>query len=308
MIQYGRKKTEQFYMDKRLKKELDILLNFVLNSDDDIVLVIDGEEGAGKSKLARQICTYAQMQLKKGFTVKSNIHFDLNEYVDTSLESGLYWINLLDESRKILNKKRSMGKDTVRFTNYLSECRSMRQLHILVVPSFHDLDSYIVNWRMKFMIQVLKDIRPDESSPTGYKLVRGNYVIHDKHSCRSYYNNPEMRYRHPKFQKTDICQFSDHEVVDEKEYKAKKHEYTVEKYHSENIEKESLTEKDKTAFVQRDKLLYELSQFNVSAVKLAAITGLNTSRVHRILQEERERNSLTVDLRSTRIDTIEESR
>ena len=52
------KPATEFYMNKALKENLDIELSSMKQSIQDFVLVIDGLEGSGKSKKARQIAYY----------------------------------------------------------------------------------------------------------------------------------------------------------------------------------------------------------------------------------------------------------
>lgn len=287
MIDIEKPLPVRFYMDSRLKKELDILLHFTQNQNDDIVIVIDGEEGSGKSKLARQIAVYCAQKLGVSFSTKDNIHFDLNQYVDTSLEKGQYWVNILDESRNVLNKKRSMASAPVRFTNYLSECRSKQQVHILLVPSYHDLDNYVVNWRMKFLINVLKSIRKADNE-CGWTLVRGEYVIHGKREAKLVYNTPEMRYRHPHFNKTDMCQFNNIAVIDEDEYEEKKQMFTIQKYHSEEVEKHNMSHVQKRLRSAVSKLCSMLKTNGFTTREIAKTINYSERQVNFLIKEEED--------------------
>lgn len=225
-----------FYMDARLYKKLQLAAHLCMQMNDDFVLVIDGKEGAGKSKLARQIGYVLAEEMKVSFNI-NNIHFDLAQYIKfaeegrTVKEKGR--ILILDESRNVLNKKRSMSRSNVLFTNYLSECRSNNQVHILLLPAAHDLDRYITYWRCKLFINVRKFWQEDEGSELGFKLHRGSYVLYDPHKMQSHLHQALKYgvYTYPDYARQEICEFGDVEVLkDIEQYEEKKAQARNEKY------------------------------------------------------------------------------
>lgn len=165
-------------LDRVLKTNLDILLNDVKHSKMDLVVVIDGPEGVGKSFMARGLAMYCATKLGITFGVE-DIQFDLQPYISESLKAARdgkkHKINLLDEARKVLHRARGGSYSNVRFTNYLSECRALGQVHIILAPAFHDLDKYLVMWRMSALIHCVKNYTQDEKSETGVTLFRGEY-------------------------------------------------------------------------------------------------------------------------------------
>lgn len=169
-----------FYLNKYLKQELDIALYAVKYKNQDLVLVFDGQEGSGKSTAARQVAYYCAMMLGSHFDADGvkNIHNDISKYIKSSSEDAKNSVHLLDEARKILNRKRSMGKDAVRFTNYLSECRFLNQVHILCIPAYHDLDRYVAQWRISFVVHMYKEWRVDERVEMGgHELRMGAFKL-----------------------------------------------------------------------------------------------------------------------------------
>lgn len=222
---------------QKLLKEIDILLYTTVKQDDDMLILIDGEEGAGKSKLMRILGKYCQLRLKDwGFEVPfdvNNIHFDLDEYIKTSNEAQDNGIkgfpNILDESRMVANRKRSNSKSSVLFTNFLSECRSANQPHFIALPAFHDIDSNIVLWRSKFIIHITKIFIEDDNSPVGYSLERGGFkIFSDWNKIKNAYYN-RWRYVYPR--KADYTgKFPNIEVIDIDSYNDKKNEYKKKKY------------------------------------------------------------------------------
>lgn len=221
------KDGKRFYIDNKLKKNIDILIDGVRQKDD-FVLVVDGHEGSGKSIFAQELGKYCSERLNTNFTVH-NIHFKLNDYIDTSLEAPIMHINVLDESRKILNKKASMTYNVRKFTDYMSECRKRQQVHIFCVPAYHDLDEYIIKWRMKGLIHCLKYYKESDNYESGYMIQRGEFKFYpNDEKLKEYYH---YKYKYPK--KYEIYgRFEYAEVVDQLEYEKKKDDNMMQKYHS----------------------------------------------------------------------------
>lgn len=226
----------EWYEDKIFKQNLDIWLDGMMDNDD-LVLVFDGLERSGKSLRMRQVAKYCASVLKTKFD-DTNIFFQLNDYVDFSIESSEYTICILDEGRNVLNKKSSMSKGNKKFTNYISECAKKRQVHLIALPAYHDLDRYISNWRMKAVVHLHKWYENDDKKFSGYKLSRGKYTFYmNDDYLKDSYNYP---YRYPRRWETigrfnNIETFSKNEL---KRYEDKKDENMEIKYHSkyENME------------------------------------------------------------------------
>lgn len=225
---------------KQLLKEVDILLYTALKQDDDCLIIVDGEEGSGKSKLMRILAYYVHLKsIEWGYSntwTVNNIHFDLPDYIDFSNdreslgEKGTP--NVLDESRKVASRKAANTKEVRRFTDFLSECRGANQVHIVGLPAFHDLDSNIVLWRARLIIHVVKKFVEDEISPTGYSLERGNFRLYSdwKKIKNAYYNR--WKYVYP--QKADSYgKFPNLETIDIDQYQKKKTEFKRKKYGSD---------------------------------------------------------------------------
>ena len=132
--------NQKFYIEYPLKKHLDILCGDV-KVDDDALIIIIGSEGGGKSYFASQIAWYIKNKLNVEFNI-NNVHFDSQTYMNFALSNPKYSINFLDESRRALNKMRGSSSNNVDFMNYLSECRSDNQIHIILLPAFTDLERY----------------------------------------------------------------------------------------------------------------------------------------------------------------------
>ena len=211
------KSGHEYYMDKKLKENIDILLD-ACTQDDDCFIVFCGAEGAGKSVFMQQVGAYCADYLDTNYNI-DNIVFGLNDYLKKSLKSPHYTVINLDEARKILNRSAGATKASRTFTDYASECRSKRQVHILGLPAYHDLNPYLVNWRMKLLIQVIKDFKVDPNSKSGFSLSRGTFKLYtDTDSINKMY---EVKYKYPR-QYESHGRFTNYKIINDKEYNDKK--------------------------------------------------------------------------------------
>lgn len=250
-----------FKMHRQLYLSIAAYIDAIIKYNQDLVLVFDGAEGAGKSTLMRQVGEMARQYLKNkhnltvGFGI-DNIHFDLDSYtnaaIDNEKQKGI--IHILDESRAIANRKRSNSKGNVNFTNYLSECRSAGHIHLIALPAFHDLDSYIASFRQSFLINIQKYFKQEGEDENGvpiYDLKLGEYrvFLNDSKLKAMYYH--KMRYIYPRSSvfkgKFDNCS-----VVDENLYEDKKRESRRLKYQEQE-------EKGKFKFTIKDQVLADIA-------------------------------------------------
>jgi hypothetical protein len=166
------------YLPNKYKHDLDILIDDVVNDSMDAVIVIDGKEGSGKSYDARLTGKYISSVVKVPFSVP-NIHFSTQNYINFSEKRPKFTINVLDEGREALNRKRGMAKSNVMFTNWLSENRDKQQFHIILLPAIHDLENYVSIWRMKLLVHTLLGHKTSKTSRSGYEMVRGYFKIYE---------------------------------------------------------------------------------------------------------------------------------
>jgi len=277
----------RFYIDNKLKHNIDVLVD-ATKDNDDLLIIIDGKERSGKSLLARQIGYYVASRQGLEFGV-DNIHFGLKEYIDGSLTSENYSPQILDEARNILNRKSSMSKGTRKFTNYLSECAKKRQCHIIVLPAYHDLDKYVVNWRAKFVINVQKYFVPDSKKDSGFSLKRGEYKVYMADNyLRDSYHYP---YRYPKKYEFQ-GKFDNTEVINVVEYEKKKDENLDEKYHSK-FEEEKLHKNEKLWRTRFFKLAnYDIQNLGVKQKEIAEIVNMHASDFNKGLVLDIRNNNL----------------
>lgn len=277
----------EWYEDKIWLDNLNIYLD-AMEDNDDLVIIVDGKERSGKSLRMRQIGKYCANKLGTTFSNK-NIHFDLNEYIDFSIESPEYTVCILDEARNVLNKKRANSKSNVKFTNYLSECAKKRQVHLIAAPAFHDIDKYLINWRAKCVYHLHKWYDKDENKQSGYGLKRGRFTLYiNNNSLNKYYDMP---YYYPKKWEA-FGVFSKNEVFSKEElelYESRKDDNIKNKYHSSS-EESAKSKSDKAWIVRFLKFAYAMHKNrNVSRGEIADAAGIDVRNLNQhIFQSGKE--------------------
>lgn len=207
------------FMHDNLARFIRILCYNVLNQENDGLIIIDGKEGGGKSKLSRQIGGYCAILLNREFSI-NNISFTIKDYVGKSLKDrkNIGRVNILDESREALNRRKFMRNQNVEFGNFLSECRILRQIHIIVLPKFHDLEHYVAEHRVNLLVHViLKETITnidDEKFGKVVELKRGSYKMYKRDSkLIDCYRNSRDKYPFQRDRRM-YGTFKDHETLD----------------------------------------------------------------------------------------------
>lgn len=219
-----------YKMHKKLKFWLDVLIKDLKSNDDGLIIIV-APEGAGKTVFASQICNYLSTKLKTKYDT-DNVHFDGQTYIDKSLSSPRYFINHLDESRRALNKMRSISSSNVEFMNFLSECRSQNQIHVVVLPAYTDLEQYVAVHRVKMLIAIEK-----KRDPITQELIRGKYSLYSTKHKYLLKEAWDRKYKEfPKKMHIFSGKFDNVFCLDEEKYNFKKEQAKKERYSSEKPE------------------------------------------------------------------------
>jgi len=236
-----------WYIDEKLKKNLDILIDDVVFHEMDLFIILDGEEGSGKTYATRGLGKYISTRLyehgiERDFSPE-NIHFRQAEYKQASQNGGKFDIISLDEARGALGRGRD--KNTRELIDWVSRCRFMRQFHIICVPAYHDLNPYISEWRAKAVIHFKKSYTKKEDG--NYRLRHGEFKLYcDLEGLRFHSRFRDYKYPNNHDAWSNWCSkevFSPRELA---HYNAKKEFYARLSSDSE-IQKFSFSEKPKKA-------------------------------------------------------------
>lgn len=216
---------EAFVRDCRLAKplaeEMDNLIYQVQHEKNDVVIVIDGKEGMGKTRAALTIGAYCAEKMGTPFGVE-NVHYSTQEYMESCKKLGKNSVHILDEAGVILHRSAANNKESKRFNRFLQVCREgYHQVHILVLPAYHIMDGYVINWRCKFVLHLYGESLEDLNSPTGKKLQRGAFKVFtasqaltemwNLYQDRKVFVYPKLHYIHDRMRKTEP--FSEEELA-----------------------------------------------------------------------------------------------
>ncbi len=200
-------KTE-CYIDPIMKGQLDEVRKSVIKKDMDFVMVIDGEEGSGKSVLAMQIASY----LDPRFNLDSVV-FNADQFMKKIREIRRHTCIVLDEAFNASNARASLSQVNRAMLGVATEMRQRNLFVIMVLPSFFDLDKYFALWRCKALIHVY--FRKSGS--------RGRYILFPKTKKKFLYLNGKKTYNYSKPKSPyPPMRFKNEYVVDEMEYREKK--------------------------------------------------------------------------------------
>lgn len=157
-------KTNGFYMDDRLKLQIDVLLKNIKNDwDFTIIITGQGEVRVGKSMIAMQIGAYWTYEIWKRygikcpFDVENNFVFEGTKLIQKGNELGVkykYSALTFDEAGADLEGRKVMSGSTQDVLDYFRECGQYNLLNILVLPEYFDLPKGIAVTRSIFLIDV----------------------------------------------------------------------------------------------------------------------------------------------------------
>ena len=146
--------TDKHYsLDKGLKTRLDRMIERSSGSKKfDNLLVIDGDEGYGKTTLAVEVAYYVAQQLKRPFSV-DNVFFnvdELTEFARSNKEQLIIW----DEAA--LGGLAAQWQSNVQkvLTQLLMVARKKKHFWIFNIPKFYKLNEYVIVDRAIGMIHV----------------------------------------------------------------------------------------------------------------------------------------------------------
>ena len=199
---------QKFKNDNLLQPELEKIKLAVKKKDRDYVMVIDGEEGSGKSVLAQQLA----ITFDPNFTL-DQICFNADQFLARLKQSPKHTCIVLDEAYNAANARASLTEVNRSLIGVATEMRQRNLFVIIVIPSFFDLDKYFALWRCRSLFHVY----------FGEKGERGRYIIFPKKEKKYLYLTGKKFYDYSKPRSPyPPLSFGNYYTVDEMEYRRKK--------------------------------------------------------------------------------------
>jgi len=231
-------------------EQLDKIKKRVLTKDRDWVLVIDGEEGAGKSVLAQQVGAY----LDPNFSI-NNIVFNSDEFLkiikDPKTAKGTCIV--LDEAFSAANSRSSLTEVNRAMIGVATEMRQKNLFVILCIPSFFDLDKYFALWRCRALFHIYFSEEDDR-----------RYVIFSKDEKKMLYLLGKKTYTYTKPRSSfPPFKFANYYTVDELDYRKKK---------AEAFKKRTVSNQARRWLLQRNAYIrYLLTSLGISSKDVAEV-------------------------------------
>ena len=144
--------TDKKYMiEEQLISKLDLMVKRI-NGGDDAILIIDGDEGQGKTEFAFGICYYMAFKLKRDYDA-DNIFFDLDEIIRFAVSTKERIIHF-DEGALGLLRTQWQKESQQKFLQLVMVARKKKHFIVICIPKFHRLPPYIIQDRSIGLVHV----------------------------------------------------------------------------------------------------------------------------------------------------------
>ncbi len=178
-----------YYMDDGLAKHIDNgIVPALEKNDKDYLIVIDGEEGAGKSTLAFQIGKKVDPTLDL-----SRIVFDPDSFREAIYKAKKGQCVIYDEAFTGLSSRAALSGINRSLVSLMMQMRQKNLCIILVLPTFFLLDKYPALFRTKILIHVYEN-----------KGIRGYYRIYSRKKKKLLFLYGKKDYSYPRNIRTRI--------------------------------------------------------------------------------------------------------
>jgi hypothetical protein len=138
------------YMDRRVIRILEAAKKRTTKQEGDIVFVVDGRVGVGKSTFAAQCANYCDFNM-----TLDNFAFTLEQWKKKTLKREKCSIQYDEAFAGGMDSRSAMSKINKAARKILSQIRYKHLYTFICMPCFFELDRYIV-WRANGVFHVIK--------------------------------------------------------------------------------------------------------------------------------------------------------
>jgi len=165
---------KNYYMDNTYLSKLDLMIKRMRGTDDNLLLV-DGDEGQGKTEFAVGTCYYISYEMKRPYN-PNHIFFNLDEAMHFVSETKEQIIHL-DEGALGLMSSQWWNKNQQKFLQLVMVARKKKHFMVICIPKFYKLNQYIVEERSIGLVHVY----------SRKNLVKGRFCYYTKNGKERLY-------------------------------------------------------------------------------------------------------------------------
>lgn len=255
----------ELYVDGYLKQNLD-LMKETIKEDWDMIFVVDGYEGSGKSMLSMQMAQYCDNTFNL-----DRIVFNPTDFKKAIMAAEPFQAVIYDEAYGGLSSKRALSEVNKSIVQMLTVIRQRNLFVFIVLPTFFDLDKYVALWRSRVLIHVY----------TSQDMKRGFFEFFNAQRKKDMYVKGKKFYEY----KRGSCNFrgrfvKNWGVIDDKAYNAKKLKTSI-----------KLDEQVTKVNNDRDTIIRKMKGFGLADREIAEYVGLSRQRVTQIVGDVANANS-----------------
>lgn len=170
---------KDIYLEPKLVDKLNLMIKRMTGKGErDNVLLIDGNEGDGKSNMASAVAYYVAYKTQRPLTLATSMFFDLDKLIQHATHSQEQII-IWDEAALGGLAAEWWKKNQIEFVKLLMVARKKRHFFIICIPKFHKLNEYLAVDRSIGMIHVY----------SANELEQGRFVYYTKDKKEKLYEN-----------------------------------------------------------------------------------------------------------------------
>jgi len=270
LLPKGAKDKGSIYLDGYLYESLKEIKEVMRKKSVDIVILVSGYPGTGKSKLAEQIAAYWDPTFDEDRMYQNSKEFEDGVLEETQILKS----HVLDEAWSGLSSSQVRGSVGRQFMNLMNTIRQKRLFIIVVLPDFFDLSKHMAIFRSRWLIHCYSEKFGEV----------GKFVAFDRDSKKDLYikGKKDLNYSAKKFTFHGVFTKADPDNFDWQRYEdvVKKRSLHDVDHHNEHTTK-PIQDRNKLLVYLRDRLKIPTSE-------LAKEVGMNLKYVREVMNQERK--------------------
>lgn len=140
-------------MDDNYVSKLDLMINRMTGKGtDDNILIIDGDEGQGKTEFAVGTCYYVSYKTGRKYNI-DNIFFKLDDIIDFAAKTKDQIIHF-DEGALGLLTTQWWNTNNKKFLQLVMTARKKRHFIVICIPKFYKLNPYLIEERSIGLVHI----------------------------------------------------------------------------------------------------------------------------------------------------------